>query len=131
MSATEFKDFELGFRVRIDFIDPDYELALWMPLTQEWRWAGKYDKETGVHFVKRLYKKHFHYALQTFGVSAYILQTLEPMGLKLILLDVLDTKECYEISLKQLKDNVVWKGWTKDGYDRQAFTALRFWDKKK
>lgn len=130
MSFCEVKEFENGIKVRLDFIDPDMELALWLPEWMKWRWAGKFDPNTGIHFIKREYSKHFHHILQSFGISAYILKVLEVRGLKLISMDILDTKETFEITYEKLKLEAAWKNWSDLGFDRQAFAPITLWEKK-
>jgi hypothetical protein len=125
------REFEGGVKLRWEVIGPDLEVFdLWLPDWQEWRFVGKLDPYAGILFCKRM-SRHKHEILNSWGISAYLIQALEERGLKLIVLDVEDTKERFEITLEKLRIEAVWKWWKEGGFDRQAFVPITLWDKKK
>lgn len=122
-------DFEGGVKVNLENIDPDIEIYLWLPDHKEWRFAGKFDPNTGILFLKR-FERHRHNILNAFGISAYVIEALIPRGLKMFVLDVEDTRETLTLTLDRLKTEAVWKYWKEGGFDRQAFVAIPLWEKK-
>ena len=123
------KEFENQCKVNLDFIDPDYDVYVYLPEHRESRFAGKFDPNTGVMFLKR-FEKHRHRILNAYGISAYVIEALEPMGLKLFSMEVADTRETFEVTLEKLKIEATWKFWRDGGFDRQAFVPLPLWTKK-
>jgi hypothetical protein len=129
MSQVQKREFEGGVKVSLENIDPDIQVHVWLPEEGSWRFAGKFDPYTGILFLKR-FMKHRHNILNAFGISAYVIEALEPMGLKLFVLDVEDTRETLTLTLDKLKTEAVWKYWKEGGFDRQAFVAIPLWEKK-
>jgi hypothetical protein len=130
IQKAEYKLFENGVKVRLEFIDPALEVYILLPEEKKYRFCGSFEKDDGIFFVKR-HSDHRHKVLNAWGISAYVLDMLEPLGLKLIVLNVEDTKEVFEITLEKLKIEATWKYWRDKGYDRQAFIPIPIWTKKK
>lgn len=127
------REFEGGIKVKMDFIDPDWIVETYLPEWAELRFAGKYDPNTGILFIKR-FRRHLHEILNAFGISAWVIQTLEEFEtnkLKLIVMDLPDSSERFEITLEKLKLEGTWKNWKQQGFDRQCFCPIRFWTKKR
>ena len=126
---AQTQEFENGVKVRLEPIDPEINIYLWLPEWREWRFCGNYDPNDGVFFLKR-WRKHLHHILNAWGISAYIIEMLEPLGLKKIVVMVEDSREVFSIDLAVAKEAAVWKFWKEGGFDRQMFVALPHWTKK-
>lgn len=129
MSFCEVKKFEGGIKVGLDFIDPAHEVYTWLPEENKWRFCGSIDFSDGLLFMKR-WRRHQHHILNSFGISAYVIEFLEPKGLKNFALYIEDTKESFTLTLEKLKLEATWKYWKEGGYDRQAFVPITLWEKK-
>ena len=127
MSVT-VKEFE-GVKVRLEFIDPDFEVHVWLPDEPKYRFAGMFSQGDGIFFMKR-WMRHKHNILNSFGISAWVIEMLEPLGLKMFLLYVEDSKEYFTLTLEKLNIEATWKYWKEGGYDRQAFVPITLWEKK-
>ena len=127
--TQEVREFENGVKVKLDPIDPEIDVYLWLPELMEWRFAGNYDPNDGVFFMKR-WPKHLHRILNSWGISDYTIKMLEPLGLKKLVVMVEGTREVFSIDLKAAKNCAVWKFWREGGFDRQMFVALPYWNKK-
>ena len=125
-----FQEFEGGIKVSLTYIDPDYEVNLVLPDENKWRFIGNYEPTEGSLFMKR-YSRHLHKILNSWGVSAYVIEMLESRGLRKLILYLEDTKEVWETTLENLKQEGVWKFWKEGGFDRQCFLALPYWVRKK
>jgi hypothetical protein len=130
LTKNQTKDFPQGIRVKIEFIDPDADIFIWLPEHREWRFAGKFDPNTGILFMKR-FEKHRHRILNAFGVSAYVIEALEEYGLNLFVLDVEDTRETLTSTLDNAKACGQWKWWKEGGFDKQLFLPIPRWEQKK
>jgi hypothetical protein len=126
---AQTQEFESGVKVRLEPIDPEINVYLWLPDWKEWRFCGNYDPNDGVFFLKR-WPRHLHQILKAWGVSAYTIEMLEPLGLKKIVVMVEGTREVFSIDLAKAKDCAVYKYWKQGGFDRQMFIALTYWDKR-
>jgi len=124
------KEFENGCKVHLDFVNPDYTVSLFLPEETKWRFCGNFNPEDGILFMKK-WKRHKHNILNAYGISSYVIDMLEPIGLTKFVLFLEDTREAYEISLEEAKNHGIWKFWKEQGLDRQLFAPLTAWDKKR
>lgn len=124
------QEFENGCKVRLDVIDPDIDVYLWLPEEGKYRFCGQFNPDDGIFFVKR-FTDHRHRALNAFGISDYAIRMLEPLGLKSFLMLIEDTKEYFESTLENAKEHAIWKYWREKGFDRQLFLPVPRWERKK
>ncbi len=110
--------------------DPNWSVEIFLPDENKWRWAANFDPSDGVLFCKRQ-PRHLHKLLNSWGISAYVIEMLETHGLKKIVVFVEGTREVFETTLENAKTEAVYKFWKDQGYDRQLFLALPLWTKKK
>lgn len=122
--------FENGCKIRLEPINPDLSVYLFLPEEDSWRFLGNFTPSDGILFMKR-WSRHRHRALNAFGLSEYAIKALEPEGLKLFVLYMEDTRESFEISLETAKDVGSWKWWKEGGFDRQLFVPIPQWTKKR
>lgn len=124
------QEFENGIKLKWEDIDPDVRFYLWLPEWQEHRFIGLFNPDSGIFFIKR-FTRHRHAILNSFGISSYIVDFLEPKGLSKVVMNIEDTREVLESTLENFKSNGVYKMWSKQGFDRQLFLAIPYWDKKR
>lgn len=120
--------FENGCKIRLEPINPDLSVYLFLPEEDSWRFLGNFTPSDGILFMKR-WSRHKHRILNAFGLSEYALKALEPEGLKLFVLYLEDTHESFEVTLEKAKMEGSWKFWKEKGLDRQLFVSVPFWTK--
>lgn len=124
------KSFENGCKCMIDPIDEDcWNIYVYLPEEERMRFTGNYELSTNILFIKR-WPRHRHQILNAWGISSYVIDMLEPYGLKLIVLFLEGTSEVYQTTLENAKQVGVWKFWKELGFDRQLFIPLPCWERK-